>query len=65
MRRLKRSHYYATYVRDRCLQRHRGYEPVLWLERDGAKLAVVRDLKRKKWRKPRRASGASPGGSSR
>lgn len=64
MRRIKRSHYYSTYVRDRCLQRLRGYEPVLSLERDGAQLAVVRDLKRKKQRRSGERSG-SPAGAGR
>ena len=45
-----RAHYYASYLRDECLKRFRGHELMTSVVREGATLAVARDLKRKKVR---------------
>jgi hypothetical protein len=47
MRNARRADFYATYVRDRCLRNFRNHPVVAEVERDGATLAVARDLKRK------------------
>lgn len=45
MRRAERADYYATYVRDGCLRRFRDRKRIGSVERDGAVLAVARDMK--------------------
>ena len=50
MRHSARADYFASYVRDECLRHHRGRELVVSVERDGAVLAVARDMKRKRAR---------------
>jgi hypothetical protein len=45
--------YYATYVRDRCLRRHRDRALVAEVERDGAQLAAARQMSK---RRPRAAA---------
>lgn len=50
--------FYATYVRDGCLEQYRDRVPLTRVERAGALLAVARDLHRKIARPAR--SGASP-----
>jgi hypothetical protein len=47
MRNARRSDFYATYARDRCLRGFRNHPVVAEVERDGATLAIARDLKRK------------------
>jgi hypothetical protein len=45
--------FYATYARDRCLNRFKNHPVLTRVERDGATLAVARDLKRKVKRRAR------------
>jgi len=47
MRQSHRADYFASYVRDECLRHHQRRELVESVERDGATLAVARDMKRK------------------
>lgn len=47
MRNVADADYYATYVRDGCLKRHRDRQLVTSVVRDGAPLAVARDMKRR------------------
>jgi hypothetical protein len=56
MRRASRSDFFASYVRDGCLAGFRDRRLVLSVQRDGATLAVVRDLKKRKVAAPRAAS---------
>jgi hypothetical protein len=58
MRNAKTSDYYASYVRDRCLARFRDRRLLTAVVRDGATLAVARDLRRKVERRP--AAAARP-----
>jgi hypothetical protein len=44
--------YFASYVRDDCLRRFRNRPLVTQVERDGATLAVARDMKARARRKP-------------
>lgn len=48
MRHARRSDFFASYVRDGCLGRFRNQALVSSVQRDGATLGVVRDLKRRK-----------------
>jgi hypothetical protein len=50
--------FYATYVRDDCLRRFRNRPLLLRVERDGATLAVARDLKARP--APKAGAGGSP-----
>lgn len=59
MRQSGRADYYASYVRDECLRHHRDRELLTSVKRDGAVLAVARDMKAKR-PKARRASPARP-----
>jgi hypothetical protein len=45
MGKVDRADIYATYPRDRCLERHTKYPTILEIERRGAILGVARDLK--------------------
>jgi hypothetical protein len=56
MRRARRSDFFASYVRDGCLAGFRNQALVLSVQRDGATLGVVRDLKRQKTVAPPAAS---------
>ncbi len=49
--------FFASYVRDRCLRRFRGFEVLERVEREGATLGLVRDLKARKPRRLRSAKG--------
>jgi hypothetical protein len=57
MRNVRNVDYYATYVRDRCLERHRDRPLVAEVARDGAQLAAARQL-----RKARSAASAATSG---
>jgi hypothetical protein len=59
MRQSARADFYASYVRDECLRHHRDRELLASVEREGAQLAVVRDMKRKR-PKARRRSQVHP-----
>ncbi len=50
MRDARKADFYATYIRDGCLRRYRDRQLIGEVARDGAALAVARDLKRKKGR---------------
>jgi hypothetical protein len=52
MRYSDKSDFYATYARDRCLERYRDREVVTRVDRQGATLGVARELARKRPRKP-------------
>jgi hypothetical protein len=51
MRNADKSDFYATYARDRCLERYRDREVVARVDREGATLGVARELGRKRLRK--------------
>jgi hypothetical protein len=53
MRNANRADFYATYVRDGCLNRFQDRRLVTQVERDGAAIAVARDLRQRSERKPR------------
>jgi hypothetical protein len=55
-----RADFYATYARDRCLNRFKNHPVLTRVERDGATLAVARDLKRKVKRRARDAARGRP-----
>jgi hypothetical protein len=57
MRYADKSDFYATYARDRCLERYRDRQVVTSVDREGATLGVARDLARKRSRK---AAGGRP-----
>lgn len=57
MRNARHADIYATYARDRCLDRFKDHPIMTRVERDGATLAVARDLKRKLERRPRSGQG--------
>jgi len=52
MRDANSADFYATYVRDDCLQRFRKRPLITSVEREGAVLAAARDMKAKAGRKP-------------
>jgi hypothetical protein len=56
MRRSAHADFYATYVRDGCLERYRDHVPLVRVERAGALLAVARDMHHKTVR-PARSGG--------
>ena len=56
----QRADFYATYARDRCLNRFKNHPVLTRVERDGATLAVARDLKRKLERKARARERGRP-----
>jgi hypothetical protein len=43
-----RADFYATYVRDGCLERHRDRQPLVSVTGDGALLAIARDMHEKR-----------------
>lgn len=58
MRDARAADFYATYIRDGCLRRFRDRAVIGQVTRDGANLALARDMKLKKG--TRRAKGGSP-----
>lgn len=58
MRNAATSDYFASYVRDRCLQRFRDRRLVTQVERDGAQLGAARDLHARRPRAPKPAPRA-------
>ncbi len=60
MRNARHADYYATYVRDRCLNNFRDRLLVTQVEREGAQLGVARELARKRPRSASRAGGEAP-----
>jgi hypothetical protein len=60
MRNARHSDFYATYARDGCLRSFRNHPVVAEVERDGAILAIARDLKRKSPPRPRAPAPKRP-----
>jgi hypothetical protein len=56
MRNVRNVDYYATYVRDRCLERHQSRPLVTEVERAGAQLAAARQLRKPRGTAPAAAS---------
>jgi len=60
MRNANHADFYASYVRDGCLNRFRDRRLVTQVERGGASIAVARDLRQRLERRPRPKKAAPP-----